>query len=297
MSQESTANLRVPAINLESVFTHYVKIRDILSNWTGGTLEGAHLASLCQAIAKETGCVKRIETVIAALHGWWGKMLDESNYPVIAAWLAGNMYKIRLGQAPVAWSVSSPVEWMAGQIVDIQPCLHRFRFDDPAPVSSVRVVFRILCGSLSGTDLTVFWKRGMLTYSSIRMGFRRKSREFLRYHDPRQMFNLRCYLLLEPNKSDFPDRPPKIVSLRCTGTMLKYNRGLILDRARQQGSSSFRCPYGYSHACHRCLEGHDRCPVATHLDSYVLHYCVRCNSSQPFTADGHCVRCMNRQEM
>lgn len=107
---------------------------------------------------------------------------------------------------------------------------------------------------------------------------------------PYQHYETLVGMLVRADLSVDEDGKTKIDNLRCSSSMVAYNRSLTEMRWR----ATFQCPFNYEHPCHQCPKGQSTCRIATHPVDYVNRLCPQCleNSEfDPYWGDSVCRKC------
>jgi hypothetical protein len=218
--------------------------------------------------------------------------------------LAGNLDKL-LNQQPVdAWVRQKEFEWALVQVCDvftskkINQLMHTFTFQSQS-------------GSIVPLKLTQNWSLKKTNYLALYrnnkhlgFGFRRsdinnrgEQRSNSLYHDVRQFYGLRCFLLLDPKRSQ---ADPVAVEVGHTSATMTHNKQLISARDRLQS----KCLRGFPDTveCFQCPYGTDNCVLATHKLTYRKAVCPKCAKLwflDPAELDfpGLCINCVREERL
>lgn len=198
---------------------------------------------------------------------------------VDTAWrLAGNLEKL-LEQQPVPkWNGQKEFEWIPAQVCEIQTVR---RFGNLVNFLS----FQSLAGSVVPLRLTQFWSFKKTNYLSVyknssgygfgfsrsRINSRGEQQNTGLYRNPMQFYGLRCFLLLDPVRSQ-PD--PFVIEVGHTSATTEYNKRLIEGRDRARTPCIKKFPNTLE--CYMCPIGVDRCVLATHEATYERKLCPKC---------------------
>jgi len=198
--------------------------------------------------------------------------------------LAGNLETLRDQEPARVWQRQTRFEWVPVQIMEARALKREGRFYN-------RFVFQSQAGSIVPRRMVQHWSTRKTRYlTSLRnasgygFGFgkhRRNSRGEqmgrMLYLDVRQMYRLRCWLLLDPHRSG---DEPVAFEIGHTGSTMSFNRELIRGRDRYES----RCLKGYPTApeCHACIYGTDHCPLGTHRKTYTKGTCPMCKKEAYF---------------
>lgn len=195
------------------------------------------------------------------------------------AWrLAGNLDKL-LEQQPVSeWNGQKEFEWIPTQVCEVQTVR---RFGQLVNL----LTFQSLGGSVVPLQLTQTWSFKKTNYLAVYKNLSGYGFGFSRsringrgeqqcaglYRNPSQFYGLRCFLLLDPARSQ-PD--PFAIEVGHTNATTHYNKRLIEGRDR----SRTPCIQGLSASleCYACPYGVDRCVLATHEATYSRGTCPKC---------------------
>jgi hypothetical protein len=217
----------------------------------------------------------------------------------MACWrLAGNLHLLRQGLSAIPWIRQSVDEWVPAQIAHVERGLRRFKNQDTA---GVWLTYVFLAGGAAGMELRKFVNISFASNLRTRIGFDKQrirperwpaNKPFCPYLDPLQLQGLRLALFLTTKSCQ---GSPDYAKVSVTGTQKEHNRALILKRYRYE----FPCPVDYTHPCHRCPNGRDRCPVACRPKTLVQGSCARCLLPNayldPFAPGPNCLNCRARE--
>jgi hypothetical protein len=211
--------------------------------------------------------------------------------------LAGNLNKL-LDQKPVIpWARQEDFEWIPAQVYEIQTVkkLNRLVHE---------LTFQSLAGSIVPKKIIQYWSLKKTYYlscyrneknlgfgfSSSHVNSRGEQQNKNLFSDIRQYSGLRCFLLVDPKKSQ---ADPFVTTIGHSYATTNYNKRLIAGRDRTQTD----CLKGHRNLeCYHCPYGIDKCPLATHLKTYTLSKCLRCEKDaffDPMETDRKdlCVNC------
>jgi hypothetical protein len=195
------------------------------------------------------------------------------------AWrLAGNIEKLLEQQTVSEWNGQKEFEWIPVQVCDIQTVRRYSKLVN-------LFTFQSLGGSVVPLKLTQTWSfkktnylavyRNMSGYgfgfSRSRINGRGEQQNAGLYRNPSQFYGLRCFLLLDPIRSQ---SDPVAVEVGHTSATTHYNKRLIEGRDR----SRTPCIKGLAAnlECYMCPYGIDRCALATHEATYKRGTCPKC---------------------
>lgn len=219
---------------------------------------------------------------------------------VATCWrLAANIEQLRSVKPVPPWTRQRVFEWIPVQICGVET--HR-----KGKNLTNLFTFQSLGGSLVPKTLAQSWSLNKTNYMARYRNEKNLGFGFGRSHvnkrgeqkgrglflDVRQFYGLRCFLLLDPNRSQ---TDPFAVEVGHTHATMEYNKQLIAARDRQQNP----CIKGISDSleCFLCPYGVDRCVLATHAVTYKRQTCPRCSQTgfidpTEFDYPGTCVNCV-----
>ena len=192
--------------------------------------------------------------------------------------LAGNVNQL-VGNKPVPqWTRQRNFEWIPAQVCEIQTVrkykqlMHELVFQSLAGT----IVPRKLCQSwsLKKTNYLATYRndKGLgFGFGRSRINNRGEQTGQALFYDIRQFYGLRCFLLLDPQRS-CPD--PFAIEVGHTHATMAYNKQLIVARDRSRSPCLKGLPD--TAECYHCPCGTDRCVLATHSRTYVPGLCPRC---------------------
>lgn len=197
--------------------------------------------------------------------------------------LVGNLNKL-LDQKPVIpWARQDDFEWIPAQICEVQTTKRLNKLTH-------ELTFQSLAGSIVPRKLMQYWSLKKTYYLSTfrndknlgfgfnpsRINSRGEQQNDNLFYDIRQFYGLRCFLLLDPKKSQID---PFINTIGHSYATSSYNKKLISLRDRAKNP----CIKGYENLeCHHCPYGIDKCQLATHLKTYTLGDCPKCKKNTFF---------------
>jgi len=213
--------------------------------------------------------------------------------------LAGNVEQL-LEQKPVAsWVSQTAYEWVPVQICEVQVRRHGRKL-------GVQLVFQSLAGSIVPRKLVQVWSFKKLRYlASFRnlkgygFGFRRSSidsrgqqRNKRLFEHASQFYGLRCFILLDPKRSDVE---PRGFELGHNSATTKHNT-MILD-ARDRAQTPCIKKLEGQPSCYVCPFGTDRCVLAVRRLTLKRGTCSKCKKLGLFDPEeaeflSMCVSCV-----
>jgi hypothetical protein len=182
------------------------------------------------------------------------KLLDDT------AWrLAGNAPRLRRGIAVPPWTVQRAPEWVPIQVLEYT--YHRTQRGAHGGLFRLR----IMAGTPCPLIVTAFWPSQLCWMLARRAGY--NARRDLPYSHPSEMVNMRLMALVTAEHSR---GKPGFAKYGCTDQLRRWNNVVIKHRFRLEGTEEWPCPEGFDHQCYECPIGYDRCPAATHRNTFTL---------------------------
>lgn len=226
-------------------------------------------------------------------------VVTKENYPRLYsfAWrIAGNTYSLSRGRAASAYNCQLQNEWVPVEVEKVQIDFLTKKSGDKVP--GARLTLRVMAGSPASKSFKIFWPDSVIRIYKPLLGFSKKkvrpaswpaNKPFLAFENANQLFGMRFYAYLTPESCKEEINFEKI---KCPKSCLDHNKALTLKRIRH----NFKCPFSYTHMCHSCPVGRDKCIAACHLKTYTLGQCQGCNKKSFFDktiATNYCVSCAN----
>ncbi len=217
-------------------------------------------------------------TVHDSVKGLLKKELTPERLSAVAWRLAGNLDQLFNQQAVPEWNGQKAFEWVPAQVCDVRVVR---RYGHLVNL----LTFQSLGGTVVPRKLVQTWSLKKTNYlvvyrspSGLGFGFGR-SRVNGRgeqtgqglYRNPAQLYGMRCFLLLDPVRSQ---TDPVAIEVGHSGATMAYNRRLIEGRDRSQTPCLKGLPRTLE--CYACPYGIDRCVLATHDATYRKGTCPRC---------------------
>jgi hypothetical protein len=235
-----------------------------------------------------------------------GRPLERGLLRLVAWRLAGNLARLKRSKAALPWLRQTVQETSPALILHVER-LTREQGKQPGKQqgaqkeSGGRLTFEVLAGSQAGLRLRKYWSLRFASKHRKVFGFARNSRRpeklsptqpFLGFEDLRQLAGLRLSLQFSPESCrdglDFD-------GFSCPPAALEHNRKLLLLRTRVE----LPCPASFSHPCHLCWVGSERCRAACHPVSFVQQPCLECQRVDayfdPAVRRALCVDCAARK--
>lgn len=248
------AKIAAPRYNLSRIFV----LRDRLSNcelveFLGTELTGEWLDAFIDSVCLHLKRVHR-QAVFESVRHLAGTILTDESLKDVTWRLAGNIDKLRRGEAVPPWSVQLVPEWMPVQITAIESG------QTSTGKSGAFVNLRVLAGSACPTRTGTFWTKSLCRGIGRQAGFTSAKGDFPLQHSD-CLVNMRLWILVEPERC----RPGQLGfwEVGCSGGLRKWNREILKKRFRM----GWECPMNYKHYCHNCHVGYLQCPAATHKET------------------------------
>jgi hypothetical protein len=242
----------------------------------------------------------RRSVLLASLTDLPGRTMTAELASATAWRLAGNLELLCDGQPAVLW-VSQPVpQWLPARIVSVRRAIAVVADRNK---HGAWISLRLEAGYPAGRIIRRFWSSSFVAHQRLLLGFHRPSRRpdkwpankpFVCYEDIRQVHGFTLSLLVTPLSCRYGADGaiiPGFEKMAVTAAQRKQNRELLFRRVRHE----FTCPFGYTHVCHRCPVGNDRCAVAAHERTYVGRSCPGCKKRAAFDPADTAALCLTCQ--
>lgn len=198
--------------------------------------------------------------------------------------LAGNLARLRRGEAVYAWEYQAEPELMPAQVLS-----HRFtrtKFGKPAG----EYTMRILAGSACPMVVTKLWTTKFVSYLARKVfGFSPPWGNYP-YHTQAELVRLR--LMVEVDQEFCYNGEPGFGRVDCASGLITWNRKVMVMRDHAKTP----CPFEFTHNCVQCPIGYDRCKAAVHPKTYRLAVCRVCKEDtyhDPDDLTGLCMKCVS----
>lgn len=268
---------------------------DVCPQFWGAEVRGEVFFDLTSACSTALGLKRPAARAAVAdsLRPLAGGVLTAAAAAELSWRLAGNVHRLRKGEAVPEWCRQIDEEWSPAEVEAVSPTRRVFRpRGDDARAAADGLVhqagfslsLRLLAGSPAGRVARVFWSNELChvykqSFGYSRVCHARYSRAFRAHReypflDPREFFGMRVNVLVDPTTS----QPPHQVGFRLiadTPAMVAHNRRLMVARERED----FACPRGYqvdAVPCWQCPAGRDECPAACRAVGCVAGDCPSC---------------------
>lgn len=294
----------IPHISISTILTRRDNLTKGLTGFLGHKLEGATFYSFVDKLHEALPANILRMTVHKSVEELLKQELTRDQILETCWRLAGNL-DLLLEQVPVtSWTYQQKAEWVPVQICDVYTT-RKFRQLVHA------LSFQSLAGTVVPYTFTQYWSIKKTNYlatfrndKGLGFGFGRsqinsrgEQRGNCIFSDIRQFHGLRCFLLIDPKKSQ--TEPIAVEVGHSSGTM-NFNRQLISARDRLQN----KCIKGLAEGleCFHCPYGLDKCSLATHALSYKKGVCSRCTKPgffDPGETDlpGICTNCVREEKI
>lgn len=239
---------------------------------------------------------------VQTLHKHFKGMLDQTVTEgdlLNVSWLVAGNYSELFRDNVLQFGELNTLAWELAEVVDVntvrkdQQLMQLFQF-------------RILTGPLASQVITNYWSLKKTSYlatyrdeKNYGFGFSRsrinkKGEELSHciFSHVRQFFKLRCYLLLDPERSN---TLPYVKEVGHRNGTMGYNRKLIGRRDRSLQSCLKQLPNNPE--CYQCPYGLDHCELATHERTYKKGTCSGCGKLSFFdpTDISRCIVCVTQE--
>jgi len=269
--------LTLPVISVKVVFSRRERLVSALSSFVGQKLEGETFHAFVDKVHENlVDCILRT-TVHNSVKCLLKQELTFAQLTEISWRLAGNLDSLLEQKAAVSWVRQVAAEWVPVQICDIRTQRMHTRLEH-------ELVFQSLAGSIVPRKLIQVWSGRKVSYLATyrdeknngfgfgrsRVNGRGEQSGSRLFYDIRQFYGLRCFLLLDPAKSQ---QEPIAVEVGHTSGTTVHNVELLRGRDREKSP----CHKGLLHECFHCPYGVDKCSLATHEQTYTRGVCSRCS--------------------
>lgn len=280
---------------LDRVFNLRDRLTQLAAAFVGETLDAERFPEFVRCLGRGLARVPADLVRESVLHTA-GRPLTAALLAAEAWRLAGNLERLREYHAVPPWNRQAAPEYVPCQVLDVAlEARERRRFAE--------LTLRVLAGTPAGLQLKKTWSSKFVALLSRSLGFAPSWTGSLYFTTPLQLAGLQFYVLLEPRlcgaRPDFEklwthERSRRIRPASC----LTHNRQLLA--LRERALSHYPCVAGFAPAipCHRCYVGLDRCPLATHAQTFptqLCHFCAREELFDLALSTRMCRRCFQRR--
>jgi hypothetical protein len=279
-----------PAFNVRAVEQRRDKlVIDVFNHYQGHLIVGERLDQLTAALHRTLpGGIAR-DTVFESIRYLAGQQLGSAEGLRLAWRLAGNLDRLREGQAVLPWANQARDEWVPLQFLRSLPSRNNY------DVRGITYTLRVLAGTSCPMRVTVFWKKQIVRMAASKVGFSQPWGKYP-FHRSSELVGLRMMGLVVAARSQ---SQPAVYNFDCPDSMVQWNREHVLyQRFRAKGHP---CPQNWSHPCHRCVVGYDQCPAGTHYRTFERGTCDACGHADqmfdPELNSVHCINCTIRERL
>jgi hypothetical protein len=218
------------------------------------------------------------QVVHDSVKGLLKRELTEAELVAVAWRLAGNTGRLADMETVPEWNGQRGFEWVPSEVCDTRLIRHHGKL---ANLFS----FQSLAGTIVPLRISQVWSFKKTSYLATyrnpagygfgfgrsRINGRGEQQGRGLYRNLGQFYGLRCFLLIDPKRSQ---AEPVAIEIAHTGATMAHNRTLIEGRDRSRtpclkklsgNLECFNCPYGV-----------DRCEMATHEITYSRGTCPLC---------------------
>jgi hypothetical protein len=294
--------MELPQLTVSQVISRRDKLSKTLTPFLGHKIVGPTFQSLVDELCRGLPHGILRDTVLSSVKSLLREELT-ADRAVATCWrLAGNIERLKDHIPVPEWSCQLEAEWVPAQITDTKVFRKSKRLE-------YRIQFLVLAGTATNVQLTQRWSHKKLQYlatyrDELGRGFgfgkhklNKRGEELgkLLFMDVKQFFGLRCFLLLDPERSK---DEPFATEIKSAGSTMAYNRELLRARDREYTPCVKGLPN--KQECFNCPYGKDFCEYATHSISYRVGTCPRCDKQGFFDpADkmysSECLTCAYKQ--
>jgi len=274
---------KVPRTPISAVLSLRNRLNGRFKLFEDKTADRLHMQHLLDTICSASSAVQRcaVQETIRTLAD---AVLTSDLLQMLSAKIAGNVTELAAGKtvpirAALAKSVIIPTILYISTATAV-----RNRFDEIVTQLRVDSITGDTAGQVFNWDIT----RGVARVLASRIGFSGITHNYP-FVAPEQLSGLYVYVNL--TGSDYSN-DPAIKDVLEMDNIIQYNRKHVLKLRCRSGE---QCPNKFTHPCHKCAMGRDRCPAATHLQTYVFATCNCCRVERsivdPATNNGLCLDC------
>ena len=266
-------------MSISSVISKRDKLTKELTPFLGHKVIGETFQSIVDRLHKALPVGVLRETVLLSLKHLLRSELTP-NIALATCWrLAGNLERLKDHKPVPEWRCQHELEWAPAQVTDTKVFRKFKKFE-------FHVEFLVLAGTATNMQVFQKWSYKKLQYLATyrnefghgfgfgRHRLNRRGEELgkLLFMDVKQFYGLRCFLLLDPERSR---DEPVASEIRNTAATMAYNRQLLKGRDR----TVTPCVKGLADTqeCFTCPYGKDFCEFATHKLSYRVGICPACD--------------------
>lgn len=290
----------MPVISVERVLKQRDKLASAVAEFLGHKIVGptfqAFVDKLHAALPNNSNILRT--TLLNSVTDILKKELDADTL-INTCWrLAGNMEKLKHQEPVIPWWHQKEFEWVPVRITEVTTEKKSRR-----ELQNI-FVFHALAGSATSLKFAQTWSLRKTRYLATfkdqkgngfgfgrsRLNIRGEQKSRLLLKDFRQFYGLRCFLLLDPEKSK---QEPHAVEVGHSSATTNFNRTLIQSRDRTESA----CIKGLGNfECFHCPYGEDNCELATHAATFQTAVCEGCGEKAFFDPldieyENRCINC------
>jgi hypothetical protein len=278
----------IPGFNLARIENLREKVELALIDFIGVELDADQFPNAVERVHAALPKDIKLLTVRNTLLTLAGVQLTKGE-AVRTAWrLAGNTGRLRNGLAVPPWTMQTEKEWVPLQIVEVLPGKN-YRNE-----RGVFVHQRILAGTSCPLRIMTFWTWKHANWMSRNLGFTapwKRGEDVFPYHKGIELTSMRLLGLMDPDLTK--EGKPNYYKFTCTSGLLEWNKRVL--RARNHTDPP--CPEGFTHPCHQCFIGTDRCFAGCHPTTWNWEVCPECKQEawcDPSHPRNICVDCIEQ---
>jgi hypothetical protein len=304
--------------SLPKIFEARRKIlEEIFLPYYEAVLTGELFMRVVQAVHLQAVQSTELSAVVETCRSLAGHALTRAAAEEVAWRIAGNLQRLRAGEAVPPWTGYTPVEWVPIVLLRVRKRFRSFRATSKQYAAEadahgmvhrrgVRVRFQVVGGLAAGRCFEQFWTQDYCETIKAAFGFAKRNRaRYTRvvsrrpsypFLDAREFYAMWLMVRLEPARCQTDAL--RFDACKATPATLQRNRDLIQLRLRDD----YVCPEGYDVTavpCHECTLGREQCVAACHAYTFVLVHCARCGQTahcDPEDGTQFCIDCIQDEE-
>ena len=286
MSTDSAELPPMPVVSISRIITLRDKIVETC-DFLGDMLTLDLLQDWCQQLSQLLGASSAV--VFQSCRTMLDKTLTYEALRQVAWRLAANQQRLLTGETVPPWQRQIRAEWVTLQFMEGSTKTHgsndrkQFGWD-------WKLV--MLTGAPAGQQQTYWLSTKQCASIGQIVGFTRSYGKRPWQHTT-QLSGLRvaCWVTAPVRQ----DQNLKLQSFDCPASLRKHNLDLLNFRFRL----SDPCPNNWTHPCHQCHIGYDKCSAATHAVTYVQRNCVLCETHKAWfdpNKPDKCLACLAKEK-
>lgn len=258
----------------------------LLLQYVNRPLEGLVFDQVCIDLYQHLQAERH--AVTASLLPLAGRSLTRADMFKLAWRFAGNVERLRAGEAVCGWSRRPDDEWVPLQVLNVTPA--KDKHNRPGNMLKMRV----LAGSPCPDLLLDFWTVPRAAAVSRRAGFTRAAGRYP-WHHTSEFVGLR--LLGKISAARSIEKPVLSMTVATSSMVAANRRDFLALRSRHPKAAG--CPFKFQHQCYHCSYGYDTCDGGVHPRNYEIGTCASCGlDDQLFDLDwdpAMCRACVTRE--